>query len=699
MSWESVVDGDDAPSDAGADAAIDDATPSSPTSPPASTPLTGPESFSFSITPTSDAEPMPAISFGSSPEPSEPIETPIEAPVVEPISFAPLTLSPDPTPEPPPVVRFKPMAPIVPALADDAPAPVAAPAVPVETPEPAVIAEPVVAPEPAPVAAEPVVAPVAVAAAPVSAPPPAPAPAPAPEAVAAPAPPADVPSSELPQIVEATPMPDDVALGGLEIDGAPVTSGPRLPRVQQQARSSAPVAYETPVEYAPMNQPAPQRRHKSGGGFKLVLTLIVLGGLVAAGIVFGRPYLFPPTGWDPATQPYAEAVETVRGVEFVEPISVIAEPTTAYTSRLGAQLVGDWTDDESTWRALGLLNGAATEQKVTELLADWQDALYSRVDGQVYRDAAVTGPQIDAQITEAMTAASLDQEFRWSADQPARTLDDQVLTLAEVQRQSAAALAETPFAVTLDQLQPGVLAFVPPIVGYRAFAPAAYAEFDNAPSGELNALARIGAAGPGPLATEVLVAAPDPTMTGADSLVASPRPQDRSFWYLVFGGFLESRTAYTASESVVESSLSIADRAGTACVYATFSGGDVAQTGTLRAALESWSAAAPVEFASTFSVLADGTLQLVSCDPGAGFEIGNRLGVARELVGWRMAELATIEAVRQTNGTEADITAAWATIEASNVGVELAALPGDMSPAASAKAARSAVAAALTPAG
>jgi len=493
-------------------------------------------------------------------------------------------------------------------------------------------------------------------------------------------------------------MPDDVALGGLEIDGAPVTSGPRLPRAQQQARSSAPVAYETPVEYAPANQPLQQRRRKSHGGLKLVLTLVVLGGLVAAGVVFGRPYLFP-AGWDEATQPYAEAVQTARGVEFVEPISVIAEPTAAYTTRLGAQLVGDWTDDEATWRALGLLNGAATEEKVTELLADWQDALYSSVDGQVYRDAGATGPQVDAQITEAMTAASLDQEFRWSADQRARTLDDQVLTLAEVQRQSAATLAKTPFAVTVDQLAPGVLAFVPPIVGYRAFAPATYAEFDNATQGELNALTQIGTAGPGPLATEVLVAAPEPTLAGADSLVVSPRPQDRSFWYLVLAGFLESRTAYTASESVVESSVSIADRAGTACVYATFSGGDVAQTATLRAALESWSAAAPVEFASTFSVLADGTLQLVSCDPGAGFENGNRLGVARELVGWRMAELATIEAVRKTNGTEADITAAWATVEASNVGVELAALPGAMSPAASAKAARAAVAAALTPAG
>ena len=115
--------------------------------------------------------------------------------------------------------------------------------------------------------------------------------------------------------------------------------------------------------------------------------------------------------------------------------------------------------------------------------------------------------------------------------------------------------------------------------------------------------------------------------------------------------------------------------------------------------LEAWSAAAPIEFASNVSVLADGTLQLVSCDPGVGFESPNRLGVARELIGWRTAQLATLEGVRTASGTDADAATAWATVEASNVGVELGALPGDTSPAESAAAARAAVAAVLTPAG
>jgi hypothetical protein len=437
-------------------------------------------------------------------------------------------------------------------------------------------------------------------------------------------------------------------------------------------------------------------RSTSGRGLKLLLTLVILGGLVAAAVVYGRPYLFPD-GWDDATKPYAEAVETVRGVEYTEPIAVIVEPTADYTARLGAELVGDWSADEAALRALGLLNGPTTEESVTELLADWQDAVYSTADGMVYTDLGVTGSQVDAEITEEMTAASLDQEFSWSAEQPNRTLDDQVLTLAEVQRQASAVLAQSPFAAAIDPVSPRILAFVPPIVGYRALASATYAEFENPTTG--NPLSLLGTSGPGPLASEAPVAAVEPVLIGADTLVGSPRSLDRSFWFLVFAGYLDSRTAYQASESVVENSLVTADRAGTSCVYATFSGGDVLQTATLRSTLEAWSASSPVEFGSSFSVLDDGTLQLVTCDPGVGFENPNRLGVARELVGWRTAELATLEAVRTANGTEADAAAAWAAVEASNVGVELGALPGDTTPAESAAAARAAVAAVLTPAG
>jgi hypothetical protein len=90
----------------------------------------------------------------------------------------------------------------------------------------------------------------------------------------------------------------------------------------------------------------------------------------------------------------------------------------------------------------------------------------------------------------------------------------------------------------------------------------------------------------------------------------------------------------------------------------------------------------------TFQVLPDGTLQLVACDPGAGFDARMRPGVARELLAWRMAELATLEAVAYGGGDETQFTDAWTFVAASPMALELMALPPTTSPADLAVAAR-----------
>jgi hypothetical protein len=501
------------------------------------------------------------------------------------------------------------------------------------------------------------------------------------------APDAELPAAVLPRIVEATPVPEtDPA----EVE--PVSSGPLLPQVQAavQAPVAAHDAFVVPATHVETARPA---RKQSSRGPLLFLTLIVLSAVVAAAVVFGRPYLFPDD-WDAETRPYAEAIEIARGVEFVEPIALISEPTTPYTERMMNELVGDWSEQESTWRALGLLTGASTSESVAAQIVGWQDAVYSGADGQVYRDAGASGADLDAQIAEAVAAASLDQQFRWSSERDERTLEGDVLTLAEVRRQSAPVVADTPYAVASSPIDPTPLAFVPPVVAYRLLAPTVYAEFAN-PDGTLSDL---GPTGPGPLVADTPVMAPGPVVGGSDTLVSSPQAMDRSFWYLVLGGFLETRPAYDASEAIVENSLSIADRGGQRCVYATFAGGDVDQTATLRSALEAWSAAAPAELGSSFGVLADGSLQLVSCDPGASVEIANRGGVARELVAWRTAELATIEAVVANDGTAADVDAAWAIVRASDMGPSLGSLPAGTTPADTADAARDALTELFTPA-
>jgi hypothetical protein len=214
-------------------------------------------------------------------------------------------------------------------------------------------------------------------------------------------------------------------------------------------------------------------------------------------------------------------------------------------------------------------------------------------------------------------------------------------------------------------------------------APQVYAEFDAAlqtPDGG-NPLADLGKAKPAILADESPTIAPGPTVRDGDVVTASPVAMDRSFWFLVFAGYLDARSAYGASEAIVESALTATARGATPCVAATFAGGGEEQTATLRSALTAWSAAAPPALASSFEVLPDGTLQLVSCDPGAGFDAATRPGVARELIGWRVAALATMEAVVFGGGGEADFAEAWPFVASSPIALDVAALPSTATPA------------------
>jgi hypothetical protein len=188
-------------------------------------------------------------------------------------------------------------------------------------------------------------------------------------------------------------------------------------------------------------------------------------------------------------------------------------------------------------------------------------------------------------------------------------------------------------------------------------------------------------------------------MLDGDVATAAPVAKDRSFWYLVFAGYLDARTAHDASEVVVESAVTAVARGDTQCVSATFAGTGVEETTTLRSALGAWAAAAPPEMASSFQVLPDGTLQLVSCDPGAGFDAGTRPGLARELLSWRMAELATMEAAVYGGGGETQFADAWAFVQSSPMALELMKLPATTSPVDMALAARAGFDALFAPAG
>jgi hypothetical protein len=478
---------------------------------------------------------------------------------------------------------------------------------------------------------------------------------------------AAVPASEpangvLPEIREAT---------------AVAPAAPLLPSVvipASQPAAPTPFSFD-PASVAPAPTPQP-RRQKRRGAVKLVATFVVLGAIVVAGVVFGQDYLFPRE-WDDTTVPYAEAVEAASDVEFTEPLSIIAESTDEFATQLQTEFASVSPEELSQWRALGLASGTVDDTTLAMQLSGWQDAVYATRDAQVYHDAGAAGPSLDAVLVQEMAVASLDQQFGWSSEQSRRGLDAAATTYAEVLRQARVVQQASEFAAPVPSVPAEVADTVPPVIGYRMLAPQVYAEFDAAlqtPEGG-NPLAGLGSGGPGILGDEVPVLAPGPTTRDGDVVTAAPVAMDRSFWFLVFAGYLDSRSAYDASEAVVESALTATARGDTPCVAATFAGAGVEQTEVLRSALTSWSAAAPAALASSFEVLPDGTLQLVSCDPGPGFDAAARPGVARELIGWRTAELATMEAVVFAGGGEANFEEAWPFVAASPIALDVAALP------------------------
>ena len=469
-----------------------------------------------------------------------------------------------------------------------------------------------------------------------------------------------------------------------------------LPRVGQPDQSASTVVPMSPLAVEmPQQRKAVKRRRRTG--LRLIIVLVLLVGIVAGAIVFGRPYLFPDD-WTAEAKPYATAVQDVTNTEFAEPVLVTAEPASTYQARATAQLAGDWESQVPTWRALGLASGDVTEAGLDELLAGWSPALYSTDDGQIYHDDSVDGPALDALITQAMAAAQLDQAFGWAIGQPGRTLDDAALTSANVLAQATAIQSASAYATPIESAPTAPLAYLPAVVSYQVLAPSMYAPLlaPVDPAGT-NPLAELAVAAPGPLAPDQPVVASAPVVQDGDVIVASPVAMDRSFWYLMFASYLDAPTSFAASEAVVESALTVAERAGTTCAYVTFSGGDLVQTSTVRSALEQWVATVPAEFTSAFSVTDDGNLQLVSCDPGSQFVGANRVGTARELIGWRSAEIGTINGVIAAGGGEADIAAALIRLVQSDVGAQLATAPVGDTPAEAAQAVTAAVAPIVSP--
>lgn len=441
------------------------------------------------------------------------------------------------------------------------------------------------------------------------------------------------------------------------------------------AASSAYVGTTDPVEVPAAPKTRKQRR---GGGLGLFLTLLVLAGLVAGGIVYGRQYLFPDD-WEDNARPFAESVEETRGVDFVEPVVVTPEPPPQFEQRMAGQTLGVWESDLALWRTFGLASGTVNEETFRALVAGSEPAMYSVDDGQVYHDTTLVGTELDARVTEALAIAALDQDHGWSVRQSVRTLDDEAMTLASVRRQAEDILAASDFGIDLDDASRSTLDSLPPVLAYRVGAPDVFAELLTSPDPVAdNPLAGLEVRGPGPIGNEELVLGPEPEVPVGAEIVRQAQAMESSFWYLALAGYLPGNMSYDTTKLITQSSLTVADEDGTVCSYATFAAATPDEDAIIAAVLGAWVANAPAEMNASVTGLPLGT-QLRSCDPGEGFDAVARPGVAHELTMWRAGELVATQAVTNRQGIEADITTAIAAMRSSGVGDAMIALPSSSS--------------------
>jgi hypothetical protein len=439
--------------------------------------------------------------------------------------------------------------------------------------------------------------------------------------------------------------------------GVGVIDAPSLPTLATATLPSIPTMPPVPAYVPPPQTPSPfvvtpgapamtnprarAKRRKRHTGVKAFLVLLVLGGAVAGGLLYGRSYLFPDE-WDRDLVPIADEIEATLGVEFVDAVRVDELPVEEYDTRAAAALFGaGWETQIPMWRALGLAAGEGTPATFGPVLRSWSPSVYDPATGEVVIIEKLGGKARDAAVTEQLTAMLLDQVYEANLlVDPANPLASRAVVAHQVELTADASTAATEPLLDRSQLDamPSPLAHEL-LARADLGAPVALAGGLTLAADDASDLAQLPEAVSDVLGTTPGPAAPARLLTG-DIVAADPTVPNRDLWYLVFGAYLQADAAAAGAQAVAAGSLTTATRGELTCAYATLAGADAAAAGVLQFIVNAWVQSAPGESQASVTTFEDGTVQLVTCDPGAAPAVRPRPGVAAELVAREVALLA-----------------------------------------------------------
>ena len=382
-----------------------------------------------------------------------------------------------------------------------------------------------------------------------------------------------------------------------------------------------------------------EKRKSRLAGFTF-LAFVVVAGLVAVGLLFGRDWLFP-TQWDEALIPLVDEIQLEQGSEFAEPVPVDDLTGGEYAAAaLEAAFGDDWAAAFPQWRALGLASGSVDSPAIVDTVVAWRPAVYDAEAGVIYRaagvdDAAPTDDTADDLTDEGDgDAMSMDDALRLAL---LEAFDDQrgidatdvdgasgILGISSPQAIAAASVdralligstdvppisSEVQIALPLLYEMIAVDVFGEPIIDAADVDPAPQYG-DDYPDEVLDALVvehEVAPMGPLPDGAEALG---EPTALGPDA------------WQLVWQNRLPDPTTVRLRSLVKADAYQPFVQGGKGCVAAAFQTEADINAGEVVTALTAWATAAPLEASPTITISpADpARVEFVTCDPGATAE-------------------------------------------------------------------------------
>jgi hypothetical protein len=441
-------------------------------------------------------------------------------------------------------------------------------------------------------------------------------------------------------------------------------AGPALPTLPAAISNASPM-YTPPIESAPSApdinalrsaQLRATRQQRHGKMFsRTMLALLLIGGLIAAALVFGRQYLFP-TEWDQALTPIVDDIQNERGVEFDHTVGLVEQPSADYALTIGRLVVDDgWLAQVPVWRALGLTTGEPTIEGIAPALADTRLAVYDPDADRIYlsADASADDAATDlrlaleqayaAQHGDALSAGPDEANTGFLGVSPPPEIIEAAIANYIAEREAAGVTAGETAGTTPSPTSGGPSSALPLPIEYELAAIDGLGEALLSAAGLDPATVPFGA----PYADGVGLALDDgarPTASGAvqvgDRSLAPPIALGVDDWSLVWGSRLPQSTVDQLASIVVADSFRPIDRGGLTCAIAVFETATATDGATVLAAMQTWAAASPAGAQATVTQLAETRTQLSSCDPGADAGTVPQPGNVDALINRQLTRLA-----------------------------------------------------------